>query len=320
MNKKVSVVIPVYNVEQYLLECLDSVVNQTYHDLEILAVNDGSKDSSKEILDAYALKDPRITVLDKPNGGLCDARNCGMDHMTGEYVVFIDSDDVIDPDMVGHLLEAAEKTGSDIAVSDMEYFYEDGRTGYSDGGQFTCTNVRETPGLIAINNSACNKLFRSELFRDVRFPKGLWYEDLATIPILLYKAGSVVKVNEALYRYRQRSGSIAHSADRRIFDIYTALDTIRDYVKANGNEPEVLSAIHSLYAVHGLELTTLRIRDFDDKSIRKEYLAENMKRLAASCPDYMKDEKVKKAGWKKKLIFALLNMKKYDMVLKLYDR
>ena len=205
---KISVIVPVYNLEKYIRQCLESVLNQTYRDLEILAVNDGSKDSSKEILDAYALKDPRITVLDKPNGGLSDARNCGMDHMTGEYVVFIDSDDVIDPDMVGHLLEAAEKTGSDIAVSDMEYFYEDGRTGYSDGGQFTCTNVRETPGLIAINNSACNKLFRSELFLDVRFPKGLWYEDLATIPILLCKAGSVVKVNEALYRYRQRSGSI----------------------------------------------------------------------------------------------------------------
>ncbi|MBQ6490050.1 MAG: glycosyltransferase [Solobacterium sp.] len=320
MDKKVSVVIPVYNVERYLKECLDSVVNQTYGNLEILAVNDGSKDGSKDILDAYALQDPRITVLDKPNGGLSDARNYGMDHMTGEYAAFIDSDDVIDVNMIEHLLEAAEKTGSEIAVSDMEYFYEDGRTEYSDGGQFTCTNVRKSPELIAINNSACNKLFRAELFRDVRFPKGLWYEDLATIPVLLYKAESVVKVNEPLYRYRQRSGSIAHSADRRIFDIYTALDTVRDYVRANGNEPEVLSAIHSLYAVHGLELTTLRIRDFDDRSIRKDYLAENMKRLAASCPDYMKDPKVKKAGWKKKMIFGLLNMKKYDMVLKLYDR
>ncbi|MCR5449853.1 MAG: glycosyltransferase [Solobacterium sp.] len=320
MDKKVSVVIPVYNVERYLAECLDSVVNQTYGNLEILAVNDGSKDSSGEILAAYALKDPRIIVLDKPNGGLSDARNFGMDHMSGEYVAFIDSDDVIDASMIGHLLEAAEKTDSEIAVSDMEYFYEDGRVGYSDGGQFSCTNVRKSPELIAINNSACNKLFRSRLFRDVRFPKGLWYEDLATIPILLYKAGSVVKVNEPLYRYRQRSGSIAHSADRRIFDIYTALDTVRDYVKAAGNEPEVLSRIHSLYAVHGLELTTLRIRDFDDRSIRKEYLAENMKRLFASCPDYMKDPIVKKAGWKKKMIFGLLNMKKYDMVLKLYDR
>ena len=126
MIDKISVIIPVYNVEKYLSACLDSVLAQTYAELEILAVNDGSTDGSAKILEEYAERDSRIQVLNKPNGGLSDARNYGIEHATGQYYLFIDSDDLIRPDMADLLYRALIQYDADIAVSDMEYFYEDG--------------------------------------------------------------------------------------------------------------------------------------------------------------------------------------------------
>ena len=321
MVDKISVIIPVYNVEKYLSACLDSVLAQTYAELEILAVNDGSTDGSAKILEEYAERDSRIQVLNKPNGGLSDARNYGIEHATGQYYLFIDSDDLIRPDMADLLYRALIQYDADIAVSDMEYFYEDGTpSSYSSGGDFVCTNTAKDPTLIRINNSACNKLYRAELFADVRFPYGKFYEDLYTVPVLLYKAKTVVKVGEPLYLYRQRSGSIAHSSDPRIFDIYDALDNVRDHVRAKGAEKTVLDEIRHLYVVHGLDLTTLRIREFDDKTLREDYLRKNMERLRASCPDYTEDAGYRNAPLKKKLIYLLLKLGMYKTVLRIYDR
>lgn len=320
MNEKVSVIIPVYNVQDYIEECLRSIMQSSYENIEILAVNDGSKDDSRDVILRLQQEDDRIILLDKENGGLSDARNYGMKHSTGEYFVFIDGDDVIHREMIEKLLVSALENNADIAVSDMEYFYEDGTRKYSDGGKFSHTSCKLYPPLISINNSACNKLYKKELFDDICFPKGKYYEDLATIPILLYKASNVVKVNEAFYFYRQRKGSIAHTANKKIFEIYDALDDILHYVEAHGNEREIIDEIKHLYIVHGLQLTTLRIKDFDDKSVRKEYLKENMERLSTSYPKYWKDDKYVLASLKERIIYSLLRKGKFDTVLKIYDR
>ncbi|MBQ6223088.1 MAG: glycosyltransferase [Solobacterium sp.] len=320
MNPLISIIIPVYNVENYLAECLDSVLSQTYDQIEILTVDDGSTDTSLSILHSYARKDKRIKILRKTNGGLSDARNYGMKYAKGEYWFFPDSDDLIEKTAVEDLYEAIRSTNSDIAVCDMTYFYEDGHTSVSSGGNFTCTSIQEDPSLITINNSACNKLYKASLFEDLQFPFGRYYEDLATVPILLYKAQKVVKVNKALYHYRQRSGSIAHTANKKIFDIYDAIDDIYAYVQSHGREEKILEEIRHLYVIHGLDLTTLRIKDFDDKTIREEYLKENMERLKKSYPAYAKDSAYRKAGIKKKMIYTLLRAKAWNMVLKIYDR
>ena len=321
MNNKVSVIVPVYNVQDYIKECIDSITSNSYQNIEILAVNDGSKDNSRKILEELKEKDSRIIILDKENGGLSDARNYGMKHSTGSYYLFVDGDDVIAKDTIKELVEALENTNSDIAVCDMEYFYEDSNERkYSSGGNFEITNCKECPKLISINNSACNKLFKKEVFNDIEFPIKKYYEDLACIPILLYKANRVTKVNKAFYYYRQRSGSIAHTANKKIFDIYDALDGIYDYVKSHGNESSILEEIRHLYVIHGLNLTTLRIKDFDDKSLRKEYLNENMDRLEKSYPEYTKDSTYKNANLKQKIIFSLLKKRKMDTLLKIYDR
>lgn len=321
MSNKVSVIIPVYNVQDYIEECICSIAKQTYRDIEILAVNDGSKDNSRKILEKLQKEDKRIIILDKENGGLSDARNYGIKHSTGDYYLFVDGDDLVHEDTVQELFDALKKTDSDIAVSDMEYFYEDSNERkYSSGGEFDTTSCIDKPQLISINNSACNKLFKKELFNDECFPIHKYYEDLALIPILLYKAKKVTKVNRAFYYYRQRKGSIAHSANKKIFEIYDALDGIYEYAKSHGNEQAILEEIRHLYIIHGLTLTTLRIKDFDDKSVRKEYLNENMDRLEQSYPNYKNDSLYKKANIKQRIIYELLRKRKMDAVLKIYDR
>ena len=171
MVNKVSVIVPVYNVQDYIEECLLSIMNQSYKEIEIVAVNDGSTDDSLRVLEKMQARDSRIIILNKENGGLSDARNYGIKHSTGDYYLFVDSDDVIHENMVEELLESLMKENADIAVSDMEYFYEDSNERkYSSGGTFETTNCKKNPELIAINNSACNKLFKKELFQDVEFP------------------------------------------------------------------------------------------------------------------------------------------------------
>lgn len=323
MEKKtlITVIIPVYNIQEYIGACMKSVLAQTYRNLQILAVNDGSTDHSREILEKYASEDSRITILDQENGGLSDARNYGLTKAEGEYVCFVDGDDTIAPTYAEDLLLMVQSLTADIAVCDMEYHYEDGKTEFSSGGTFSHTNAINWPELVLINNSACNKLYRTSLFQDLQFPKGKLYEDLATVPSLLYSASLVSKVNKPLYFYRQRSGSIRHtSIDDRIFDIYDAIDRNKGYVIAHGNDPEVLEQLNHLYVIHGLDAITLKIKDAEDKEKRIPYLKKNMEILKQEYPDFMKDPYVKKAGFRKKIIYNFLAEGNYKMVLRLYDR
>lgn len=319
-TQMISVIVPVYNVEKYLPECLESILKQTYENMEILAVDDGSTDSSTDILEQASEKDARIHVLRKENGGLSDARNYALDRAKGEYVAFIDGDDTIHSEMMQKMLEGCISRQADIAVCDMEYHFDDGTKKFSSGGEFHDGSVRDNPSLIRMNNSACNKLYKLSLFEEVRFPKGKYYEDLACIPSVLYEAERIVKINEAFYYYRQRSGSIAHTANMHIFDIYDAIEDTMSYVKSHGYEQEIINEVKHMYILHGLDLTTLRIRDFDDKDIRVSYLKENMKRLRQAYPEYQQDSLYKEADIKKKLIWMLLKHGKEKMALRLYDR
>ena len=309
MEKLVSIIVPVYNVEKFLKRCLDSLINQTYSNIEIITVNDGSTDGSPTILAAYSQMDARVKIVNKINGGLSSARNEGMKHCNGDFVLFVDSDDFIREDTVQLMLDKAIDTNSDLIVSDMEYLYDDGNKSLASGGEFDVSSFKENEEMLYINNSACNKLFAKELLQDFEFPVGLWYEDLGSIPLLVAKAQQIAKVNEPLYIYYQRSGSLAHSANKKIFDIYKAIKLIEDKV---GN------AAKKMYILHGLDLTTLRIKDFDDESIIEEYLALNMKYLNDYYPNWQSDPFIKTYSIKKRIIFFLLKHKCYALVHKIY--
>lgn len=213
----VTVIIPVYNVEKYIEKCLNSVMNQTYRDLEILVIDDGSTDQSGIICDTIAQKDGRIRVIHQRNGGLSAARNAGLDHATGEFVMFIDGDDYIHSKMAETLLRSIREYDADIAVGKYAYVEENEDIDiYSElveneklrkiNGKCCCKELYgDNPTETII---MCNKMFRIELFANVRFPLGKLHEDEFVIYKLLYNSSWVVYTGVVLYYYLQRSNSI----------------------------------------------------------------------------------------------------------------
>jgi len=235
----ISVVVPVYNVEAYLPECLDSILNQTYRDIEIILVDDGSTDRCGEICDEYARRDARIRVFHTNNRGLAVARNLGLEHVRGSYVSFIDSDDWIEPDSMEKLLNAVVQYNADIAVGKVcrEYI------GHSDKFQKEEGGIRIDRGeaiLSAYINGqyktyVWNKLYHANCFEDIQFPVGCNYEDVSTTWRLMKKlscnGGVVVVLAETLFHYRIRKSSIAHTK---------SLKNIVDYWRAHHDKFERL--------------------------------------------------------------------------------
>jgi glycosyltransferase involved in cell wall biosynthesis len=264
-------------------------------------------------MEEYAKQDNRVKCLYKENGGLSDARNYGLKYSNGEYVMFIDSDDYIALNTVEFLVNSIIENKSEIAVCDMMYIYDDHQV-YTSGGDFTTLHFVDNHEVIFINNSACNKLFKLSLFDDVRFPKGLWYEDLACIPIVLSKAEKVSKVNEALYFYIQRGDSIAHTINEKIFDIYKAIKMINDYYVDHKLDKE----INKLYIEHGLFLTTLRIKDSGNDIIK--YWKMNLENLDKYYPEWRNIKKFNDYSFKQNIIFRLLQKNNFKLVYKIYNK
>ena len=317
MIAKLSVIVPIYNVEKYLDKCLASLVNQTMKEIEIICVNDGSTDHSQDIVEEYQKKFPgKIIGLMKKNGGLADARNYGLAHANGDYVAFIDSDDWVEADMFKVMYQQVVKKQADVVVCDMEYVYESGETKFVPGGEFTETNVSNDPLIITINNSACNKLFKRSLFDDVKFPKGLWYEDLGCVPIVLAKANKIVKVNHVFYNYFQRAGSIMHTPSDKIFDIYRALDLVKSYVVKN--KIPCLDEVNYMFVEHGAKLTTQRIREYQNG--REVFLNQNITTLSSKYPKWIKNKYINTYSKKEKVLMYLLYLRQFKLVLWLYDR
>lgn len=200
----VSVVVPVYKVGQYLERCVKSICEQTYQELEIILVNDGSPDRCGEMCEELAQKDNRIQVLHKQNGGLSDARNAGVKLATGKYLLFVDSDDYIAKDLVEKTVTEAEKMACDMVLFDyycVENGIEEVRTTQIPGGKVI--SLEKEHQLLLAPPAAWAKLFNREFYvkADCPFPKGLYFEDLATTPIFFLKAERISYLKEPLYYY-----------------------------------------------------------------------------------------------------------------------
>lgn len=211
MKDLISVIIPVYNVEPYLRQCLDSVVGQSYGELEIILVDDGSTDSSGEICREYARRDSRIRVIRQNNAGQSAARNAGLDMASGKYVCFVDSDDLIATDMMEKLLAQAE--GCDIVMCDRVKFSQVPE--FTGGGgvnryekEAFLRKIYEAPRFIAL----WGKLLRRELFSDFRIREGIIYEDEDALPQLIWRADKIAYLQRPLYGYRVRPGSTMSAA------------------------------------------------------------------------------------------------------------
>lgn len=226
----VSVIVPSYNVELYLERCVQSLVSQTYTDLEIILVNDGSTDGTGELCDKLAGRDPRIRVIHKGNGGLSDARNAGIAIAKGEFYSFIDGDDFIETDTYESMI--AEMTDPKVSIVAGGFFVTDmeGRTTVSVSPERQYLTKEEAFmdlfGRSYITQSSCNKLFRSGLFAGIRYKKGILNEDQEILPRLLDVGDHVVLLDKPVYHYIKKPGSIT-SSDYSI-ERYRAVEIERD--------------------------------------------------------------------------------------------
>ena len=314
MTVHLSIIVPIYNVEAYLFKCLDSLAQQTFKDFEVILVDDGSKDQSRQIAKDFAKRDRRFKYHRKQNGGLSDARNYGVDHASGEYLAFVDGDDYIAPNFVELMLYKQKETQAKIVVCDMFYVYESEQK-FSAGADFDYVSIQENLQYLNINNSACNKIYHRELFNHRRFPKGKLYEDLFVVPILLFEADCVAHVHEPLYFYIQRRGSIVHQINPKIFDIYDAITHIKETLNGQVEDvKEFQDIIHHMYIEHGLMLTTLRIKESVELEYQAPYFKQNIEKLNECYPNWRKDDQLKQYTMKQRIIFGLLAFGLFDLV------
>lgn len=290
MSSKISVIVPVYNTEKYLKKCLDSLVNQTLKEIEIIIVNDGSKDNSQIIIDSYSDKYAQVKSFEKPNGGLSDARNFGIDRAEGEFIGFVDSDDYVDLTMFERMYYLAKKHDAEIAVCDLEKVNEKGESFRS------LPQSPQLPEKIILKEHftffgefecfACNKIFKKELFEKLRFSKGLHFEDIELIPQLILKSNVIAKINEPFYKYFERQDSITKTHTSKGLDIFIAIENVYNaFLKSNYNTFE--NEMKRFQIFQGYYCYLAYVAFVNDKPLKSEMLDV--------LSDKMKEFKIKKS-------------------------
>ena len=235
---RISIIVPVYNVENYLTKCLDSLVNQSYRNIEVLVVDDGSKDKSAEIIKSFALKYPeKIKAFTKENGGLSDARNFGIERATGDYIGFVDSDDYVTETMFEEMLLLAEKHQAKMVICNIQKVNENGQVTQK---LTQLPHMQEKINLedhfsvfSDISYFACNKLFRKELFEHKRFKKGVHFEDIQLIPQLLLECEIIAQTQSFHYQYLERTDSITKTHTEKGLDILKAVQDVENEFKGS---------------------------------------------------------------------------------------
>ncbi len=253
MNLKISLIIPVYNVEDYLERCLKSVEAQTYTDSEVIIVNDGSTDNSYKIIDDYVARNSNFSTYKIENSGLGGARNYGLTKATGDYVVFLDSDDYISADCLEKFATAAEKENSDIVVCTSYDVTEDGSiiSHSTNNIERGTVNLFDTPKLMLNRQCAWAKMYRSTLFEGLSYEGRAWYEDLRLTSKLYLKSDRITYIPDALFFYVQRAGSIMNNSNIvRNLEIIDAFEDVISYFKQKGVYDKIKEEIAYLAVDH----------------------------------------------------------------------
>lgn len=319
---KVSVIIPVYNVEAYLPKCIESVQNQTEKDIEIILVDDGSTDSCGAICDRCAEQDQRIRVIHQANGGLGAARNTGIQAATSPYILFADSDDYMDADLAEKAYIAAETHHADIVMFGYNRVYEDGSVDYaynlpkSLANKSACS-LEECPELLTATPSAWNKLYKTSLFVDVRFPPRAWYEDLQTIPKLYPKANAIYCMADYRpYQYLLRENSIMQNgnAEKTATQRIAASDEILRFFKSERLFEAYRNELTWMYCFHGYFLPCREIMNFSGNTLPL------LKKLRANLALHFTEDQILGNPYyaqltkKERLIFTLLYKERYTLL------
>lgn len=319
---KVSVIIPVYNVESYLPRCIESVQNQTETDIEIILVDDGSTDNCGEICDRYAENDSRIKVIHQQNGGLGAARNTGIQATTSPYILFADSDDYMDADLAEKAYLAAETHQADIVMFGYNRVYEDGRVDYSYNLPESLTNqtacsLEMCPELLTATPSAWNKLYKTCLFDGVCFPPRAWYEDLQTIPKLYLKAKSIYCMADFRpYQYLLRENSIMQNgnAEKTATQRIAATDEILNFFWHKGLFESYKNELIWLYCFHGYFSPCREIMNFSGDTLPfLKLLRENLA-LHFTEKQIFENPYLTRLSKKEQLILSLLYNEQYTLL------
>ena len=296
MKIKVSVIVPVYNVEKFIDKCLNSLVNQTLKEIEIIVVNDGSSDNSQKIIDEYVKKYPnKIKSFIKENGGQGSARNMGMEKAVGEYISFVDSDDWLDLNTLEKMYTLAKKDKSDIVICDMVDHYSN-YTIYHN-----CTKYNS---VFEVTPSACNKIFRKELIKDFRFLSKLWYEDFDFTTKILFNTNKISNISEGFYHCNcGHESTMNNNNSKKNLDMIIVIEDIIDYLKKNDKYDRNIVS----YLIFNHILITTINRVAIQKSIdKKDVIRQLIKYSKDNISDYRRQTFYKNISRNRKII-AWLN-------------
>lgn len=312
--KKISIIVPVYNTSQYLNKCFDSILLQNYKNIELIVINDGSTDNSLSIINEYKKKDNRIIVIDKENSGQADCRNIGIDTATGDYLMFVDSDDYLESNAFDILINRIEDKDCDILCFDFytiinnEKKYEKSLINYTEDIK---RNYYLSPP------SPCNKIFKTKILNDnnFKFLVGYIYEDLATIPLTAFYTDKIDYINVPLYNYVIRKGSTMRQKEynSKLENIYYAMDYLYDNTKRLNNEYD--KELEYMFIEHLLHASTLRFLEFKNTD---NYIEKNALILLDKFPNWEENIYYKKQTIKYKIMCKLVVMKKFKILRRIF--
>ncbi len=293
---KVSIIVPCYNVESYVDTCLLSLQKQDYPNLEILMINDGSTDHTKEKLQAFAKKDRRFHYIEQENAGIAKVRNTGVERATGKYLCFVDGDDFVETSYVSKLYSAIQDKKVPIAVCGFKRIYDKKET--------KTIMTAETVQLCRYP-AVWNKMWERQIFieNNIKFPVGKWFEDLEVTTKLLFLYDFTV-IEDCLYNYRQNNQSIMHTYDNRIFQVYDALEEIEKFVKAKNIEDKKYEILEFIYIYH--ILIGLTFRSSYHTAFNWKMLEEIVKKAEKKYPKWWGNKYLKKALPKSYIIYLYM--------------
>ena len=322
---KISVIVPIYNVQDYLEECLDSILRQDFSDYEVILVDDGSTDRSGTIAEEYAERGgERVRVVHQANGGLGAARNTGIELAQGDYLTFVDSDDTIEPNMLSRLYEKAMEipTGADIVIGGFYTVTEANQVVEPILESLPCDRdmtLETNPELLMIHPSACGKIYRRILFTEtgIRYPSRVWYEDIRTTPKVFTRASSFLYVDEPLYRYRLREGSITKNKNtKRNEEILWAFEDLLGYFRDHNLWERYHLELEYLAVFHVLLTASVRVARIDPKDA---LLTRFLTYVQENFPAYRQNPYLSKLEKSHMLLLHLIEKRRYGLVRLLFQ-
>ena len=319
----ISVIVPSYNVAPYLQRCVDSLIGQTYSDLEIILVDDGSTDDTGILCDRIAEGDSRIKVIHKENGGLSDARNAGIDIATGEFYSFIDGDDFIEPDTYEVMMKEMNDPQVSIVAGGFIVTDVQGNTRISMSPERQYLTKEEAfmdllGGENYITQSSCNKLFRSSLFEKIRYKKGILNEDMEILPKLLDVSNDVVLLNKAVYHYIKKPGSIT-TADYSM-ERYRAIEVERDiYLLCKNKYPKLqpYASFYELKSLYEMLCNLVGCANHKDFKLQELIIRFKIVSVVIRCKRWREISNIHKEEMKTYFLNALIGINNIDKLVKL---